>query len=454
MCVKMVRKLYTYDLFLNCLERDTATLDSHKELPSHFNAHTVCPYVCKCGRSYSKKLERIYKDGALCIECKGSKRVYDNFTLLRHCRENDIELVDLPSKVTHKTVVKGRCKGDNCNNIWEKGFACLIDENRPYSGAYCMECMRSKQTNAYRDSVSTETTKRCSECKTFMDKGCFGKDSHTWDLLKTACKKCEKKRTIINMAWFRNYQKNYYLKNKSKIDARNKRWLKENREKRDAYYKKYMMDPLNKKRAKFNSRKSYEKHREKVLRKSRLRFKNNRERYRILSNAWRKKNKHKIEARRRERVKIDESFAIKTRIRGRLRHIFKGKAKMKKTKELTGISNWEHASNYLKYKSPVYNPLFQKIHVDHIICCNAFNFTNPLHVIACCHYTNLQYLTENENTSKGAKLPPDFDFDTWLQKQLAQIACIENEKLYWEDVLQLQKDGIFQGYITDEMKWW
>ena len=214
------------------------------------------------------------------------------------------------------------------------------------------------------------------------------------------------------------------------------------------------MDPLNIKRAKIRSRKSSQKHREKVLRKSRLRFKNTRERYRILNTAWRKKNKHKIEAKRRERMKTDENFATKTRIRGRLSKIFKGKIKWGKTKELTGISSWEYASNYLKHKNPVYNPLFQKIHIDHIICCDAFDFTNPFHVIACCHYTNLQYLTENENTSKKDKLPPNFDFDTWLQKQLVQIARIENEKLSWEDVLQLQKDGIFQGYITDEMKWW
>jgi hypothetical protein len=450
----MVRKIYTHDFFLKCLERDGATLDKSKELPKLFNAHATCPYICKCGRPSSKELYRLHKDGALCIECKGSKRVYDDFTLLRHCRENNIKLVTIPTQVTYKTVIEGYCKNDNCNNTWEKGFACLIDEVRPYSGAYCMECMRSKQANAYRDFVSTETTKRCSECKTFRDKGCFGKDSHTWDLLKTTCKKCVRERAVQKKEWFRSYQKTYYLKNKSKIDTRNKRWMEENRERRDSYYKKYMMDPLNIKRAKIRSRKSYEKHREKVLLKSRLRFKNNRERYRILNNAWRKKNKRKIEAKRRERMKTDENFATKMRIRGRLSKIFKGKVKWVKTKELTGISDWEHISNYLKHKSPVYNPLFQKIHIDHIICCDAFDFTNPFHVIACCHYTNLQYLTENENTSKRVKLPPDFDFDTWLQKQLVQIARIENEKLSWEDVLQLQKDGIFQGYITDEMKWW
>jgi len=447
----MVKKIYTRDFFINCLERDSATLDQSKELPELFNAHAKCPYLCKCGRPSSKKLDRIHKDGALCIECGGSTKVYDKFALLRHCRENDIELVDVPSEVTHKTVVKGHCKGENCNNIWEKGFACLTDEARPYSGPYCMGCSRSKQTNAYQTSVSTETTKKCSECKTFKDKECFGKDSHTWDLLKSACKKCDKKRTSLNKVWFQNYQRNYYLKNKFRIDTRNKKYNEENKEKRDTYYTKYMMNPLNKKRAKFNARKSYEKHKQKVNHKSRLRFKNNRERYRILNNAWRKKNRHKIEARRRERMKTDKKFATLMRIRGRLSGILRGKGKSKSTKELIGT---EYFVEYLEQKSPIIDPSRQIIHIDHIIACKAFDFTNPLHVIACCHFTNLQYLTRKDNTSKRDKLPPNFDFDTWLVKQLIQIVRIENEKLSCEDVLQLQKEGVFQGYITDEMKWW
>ena len=365
MCVKMVRKIYTHVFFLNCLERDGATLDQSKELPRLFNAHAKCPYLCKCGRPSSKKLERIHKDGALCIECGGSKKVYDKFALLRHCRENDIELVDLSSELTHKTVVKGRCKGDNCNNIWEKGFACLIDEARIYSGPYCVECMRSKQANVYRESVSNETTKRCSECKIFKDKECFGKDIHTWDLIQVCCKDCRRIRqdSLKTQGYFRDYH--------------------------------------------------------------------------------------------RERRKVDENFAMAAKLRGRLRTVLKGGKYPERTMELVGISESKHVIEYLKLKRNSHDLSYMNMDVDHIICCKAFDFTIQEHRIACFHFTNLQYLPPGENQNlKKDKLPPDFDFDTWLQKQLTQIARIENEKLSWEDVLQLQKDEIFQGYITDEMKWW
>jgi hypothetical protein len=360
----MVKKIYTHNFFINCLERDDATLDQSKELPDHLNSNVSCPYLCKCGRPHSKRLERIHKDGAVCIECGGSKKVYDKFALLRHCREKDIELVDVPSEVTHKTVVKGHCKGDNCNNIWEKGFACLTDP-KPYSGPYCMGCSRSKQANVFRTSVSTDTTKRCSECKIFKDKECFGNANNTWDGLSVCCNDCTKNRQDSLKA--------------------------------EGYYRDY----------------------------------------------------------HRERRKVDENFAMAAKLRGRLRTITKCVGNCEKTKDLVGISKWEHVVEYLKLKSPVYDPSHLKMDIDHIIPVNVFNFMDPHHVIACFHYSNLQYLSPSENQNlKKAKLPPNFDFDTWLAKQLIQIVRIENEKLSCEDVLQLQKEGVFQGYITDEMKWW
>ena len=361
----MVKKIYTHDFFINCLERDGATLDQSEELPKLFNAHVVCPYLCKCGRPSSKRLERIHKDGAVCIECGGSKKVYDKFALLRHCRENDIELVDVPSKVTHKTVVKGRCKGDNCNNIWEKGVACLTDEARLYSGPYCMGCSRSMQVNVYRESISNETTKRCSECKIFKDKECFGNDNNTWDCLCVCCKDCRRIHTKSLQA--------------------------------QGYYRDY----------------------------------------------------------HRERRKVDENFAMKAILRSRLSTVTRGGKCPERTMELVGISESKHVIEYLKSKRISHDPSYMDMDVDHIICCKAFDFTIREHRIACFHFTNLQYLPPGENQNlKKAKLPPDFDFDTWLQKQLVQIARIENDKLSWEDVLQLQKEGVFQGYITDEMKWW
>ena len=357
----MVKKIYTHNFFIDCLERDGATLDKSKELPEHVNSNISCPYICKCGRPHSKRLGRINKEGALCIECKGSRKFHDIFALKRLCIEKGIELINPPNYVTVETNLKGFCMTKKCKNVWEKSFRCL-DE---HGGAYCEICTRVNRANEHHASVSTETTKRCSECKTFKDKECFGNDNSTWDGLTVCCKDCRKNRqdSLKTQGYYRDYH--------------------------------------------------------------------------------------------RERRKVDENFAMVAKLRGRLRIVTKCNGNHEKTKELTGISNWEHAVEYLKVKRNSHDLSYTKMDLDHIICCKAFDFTIREHRIACFHFTNLQYLPPGENQNlKKAKLPPDFDFDTWLQKQLVQIARIENEKLSFEDVLQLQKEGVFQGYITDEMKWW
>lgn len=357
----MVRKIYTHDFFLKCLERDGATLDKSKELPKHLNSNISCPYICKCGRPHSKRLERINKEGALCKGCNSSKKLHDIFALKRLRIERGFELINPPNYVTSETILKGYCMDTNCGNVWEKSFRCL-DE---HGGAYCHICTRVNRANEYHDSTTTETMKRCSECKTFRDKECFGNDNRTWDGLSVCCKDCRKKR-----------------QDSLKVQG---------------YYRDY----------------------------------------------------------HRERRKVDENFAMAAKLRGRLRTITKHGENHEKTKYLVGISKWEHAVEYLKLKRNSHDLSYTKMDIDHIICCKAFDLTIREHQIACFHFTNLQYLPPGENQNlKKDKLPLDFDFDTWLQKQLVQIARIENEKLSWEDVLQLQKDGIFQGYITDEMKWW
>jgi len=111
-----MRKIYTYDFFILCLERDSATLDQSKELPTDFTKAS-CPYICKCGRPHSKRLGRINKEGALCKECNGSKKLHDIFALKRLCIERGIELINPPNQVTGETNLKGYCMNTNCGNV-------------------------------------------------------------------------------------------------------------------------------------------------------------------------------------------------------------------------------------------------------------------------------------------------------------------------------------------------
>ena len=47
-------------------------------------------------------------------------------------------------------------------------------------------------------------------------------------------------------------------------------------------------------------------------------------------------------------------------------------------------------------------------HVDHIIPCASFDFSDPKQQELCFHYTNLQPLWAEDNLKKGAKL----DYET------------------------------------------
>ena len=54
---------------------------------------------------------------------------------------------------------------------------------------------------------------------------------------------------------------------------------------------------------------------------------------------------------------------------------------------------------------------------------------------------NMQYLTKKDNSKKGCKVPDGFNFESTLKKQLALIARIENDKLTYQEVLEMQKAG-------------
>jgi hypothetical protein len=111
--------------------------------------------------------------------------------------------------------------------------------------------------------------------------------------------------------------------------------------------------------------------------------------------AYKRKYYHK-------RCQSDPSYRLMNNLRTRLRQALKGKNKSAATQELLGIC----ADECRKYIEAQFTEAmtWQNIHVDHIVPCASFDFTDPEQQRQCFHYTNLQPLLAKENLSKSAKI--------------------------------------------------
>lgn len=105
----------------------------------------------------------------------------------------------------------------------------------------------------------------------------------------------------------------------------------------------------------------------------------------------------------RHRYATDESYRLLTGQRKRLRLALKGKTKPARTLELISCTLAELVA-HLESQLPKGAKLAD-YHVDHIIPCAAYDFTNPEDVRRCFNYRNLQPLLPADNLSKGAKIP-------------------------------------------------
>jgi hypothetical protein len=136
---------------------------------------------------------------------------------------------------------------------------------------------------------------------------------------------------------------------------------------------------------------------------------------------YERENKHKILKRRKERLRTDINFKIKTLMRGRVCNALK-KKKLKQTLHLLGCDasflrnhlesqfvdgmSWNNWSKY-------------GWHVDHIVPFGEFDLSNPVHQIAVCNWRNLRPLWAKDNHEKTDKLTPE---GVILKVELLRIA--------------------------------
>lgn len=183
--------------------------------------------------------------------------------------------------------------------------------------------------------------------------------SYTYEEYKIWAGKNKDKRKIIAQRWKKNHPE-YFIKNREINKIKRREYYLKNRHKFSKYYYK------NKKRINENTR---------------LYLKNKR--------------------------KLDPIYRVKINLRRRLHNFIKGKDKTYKTLELLGCS-MDELKLYIESKftdgMSWENYGLYGWHIDHIIPCSKFNFSNEEEQKKCFHFTNLQPLWAKDNIIKGNNL--------------------------------------------------
>lgn len=215
--------------------------------------------------------------------------------------------------------------------------------------------------------------KICNKCKIEKDVCEFGIHNSTKDRLRSSCKECRKdegklyreqnkeKRRLSVKNWKDqnlNYNKNYYIKNKEKINLINKNWYESNKEKSKDNNKKWTKKNIDKVREYYNNRIKFQR-------------------------------------------KTDPLKKLIFNVRNRIYSVLKNKTK--KSFEIVGCSPkflkehlekqfidgmcWENQGNW---------------HIDHIIPLSSAKTEEEIYKL--CHYTNLQPLWAKDNLRKSNKI--------------------------------------------------
>ena len=200
---------------------------------------------------------------------------------------------------------------------------------------------------------------------------------------------------------------------KERVKARQKQYRARpgNKEKQKAQLKQYRARPENKEKQKA-WRKQYRarpeiKEKEKTQQKqyrARPEIKEKKKAYGKQYRARPEIKDHRNE-RYRQKMKDNPQFAMRERIRTRIRYALKGARKDSRTDELVGgIENYKrHIESLWEPGMSWHNHTLDGWHIDHIKPCSSFDLTDPEQQKICFHYLNCQPLWAKDNLSKGGR---------------------------------------------------
>lgn len=183
--------------------------------------------------------------------------------------------------------------------------------------------------------------------------------------------------------------KAYYLRNRERLNAENKRCYQENREK--------ILE---------RNRRYAEKNREKIAAYQREYRRKNRQQLSAQDLEYYHKNAERIRQKRRQREAERPELRVVTTYRKRLSQLLKRRQGRPSSYKLLGCSP-EEFLDHIERQLPrgcTWENYGHRWHVDHIIPCAAFDLSDPKQLRQCFHFTNLRPLLAKENLQKNARI--------------------------------------------------
>jgi len=231
--------------------------------------------------------------------------------------------------------------------------------------------------------------KKCNTCLVEKETSEYYVNKRNKDKLESTCKECIKIKNKNNREKLRESQKKWREKNPDYM----KKYGKSDKIKE--YQKEYYQEH----KEKYIKRKQEWRQKNPELAKEELRnyIENNREKVNEYHSNWKKEKRQKDIT-----YKLKENMS--RRVRYELNTLLKGK-KTKRTVEYLGCSIGE-LKTYLESKfieNMSWDNYGEIWHIDHIIPCNAWDFSNEFENKCCWNYRNLQPLGSSENQSKKDK---------------------------------------------------
>jgi hypothetical protein len=220
----------------------------------------------------------------------------------------------------------------------------------------------------------------------------FGKSSQTWDSLRPQCKDCLKELNKQNKEQRTEYNKKYWQETKEEQTEKNRQWRENNKDRQKENMKKWLEANVERKKEmdKKYRKEHYEEHREYMKK-------------------WKRENYNKMKE-DPDQQKFTE-YRIKTNIGRRIREMLGQTKNGNTTVSYCGCSleklrihletQWSDGMSWSNYG--VGSNEHPAWHIDHRIPISSFDMGNPVHVLACFHYKNLQPLWWDENIRKSGK---------------------------------------------------
>ena len=264
--------------------------------------------------------------------------------------------------------------------------------------------------------------KVCTKCGLEKDIDMFVKRTKSDDGYAAECKDCHNKHGRLkyyediegNRAKSRKSAKKHYHKDEAKSRKRAKEWALENPEKVKETKRNYRKN---------NPQKVKKWKKDDVIRRK--------DKIREHDREYRRKNREKLNKRSVAYRNSCEQNKIKHNLRNRIRIVLQGLRKGEHLPELIGCSIdflKKHIESKFQGTMSWTNYGNNGWHIDHVLPCNAFDFRNETHQLACFNWRNLQPMWGLDNISKGATYNQE-DFDAYMDWFIKNVLSLHKQEI-------------------------